>query len=490
MQDKFREGLTYDDILLEPQFSEILPPETSTVSRFSRNIKLKIPISSAPMDTVTEHKMAIAMALEGGIGIIHKNLPIIQQTHEVELVKRFENGFIIDPMTVSPDSTVDEIHNIYLEKGYKKIPVVDSNGKLLGLVTELDYLWPNDKDKRAKDIMISVSNLTTAGDDMSLEEANKVIWAKRLYVLCVTDKAGRLKAIVTRKDLEKNKNYPNANKDFNKRLIVGAALGVGADLIERSLALEEAGVDVFVIDSAHGHSKGIIEAVKKLKKEKQLKNVDIVAGNIATAEGAKALVAAGVDGVKVGVGPGSICTTRVIAGIGVPQVTAIIEAVRGRGGKKDVPIIADGGIKYSGDIVKALAIGADAVMIGGLLAGSEEAPGDTEFYNGRMYKVYRGMGSVAAMTKGSKDRYGQSEVIEHQKLVPEGIEGRMPYRGPAEKIIYQLVGGIKSGLGYNGAKTIADLQKKARIVKITAAGLKESHPHDVTITKEAPNYYQ
>ncbi len=489
MQANIRDGLTYDDILLEPQYSEILPADVNTGSRFSRNIKLKIPISSSPMDTVTEHKMAIALALEGGIGVIHKNLSIEGEAREVELVKRFESGFLNDPAVVGPDATVDDIHNIYLEKGYKKIPVVDSGGKLLGLVTELDYFWPNDKEKKAGEVMIPLASLTVAKDSASLDEANKIIWAKRLYVLCVVDKEGKLKAIVTRKDLEKNKNFPNSNKDSNKRLIVGAALGVGKDMLDRAAALASAGADVFVLDTAHGHSRGVIEAIKKLRKEKIFKGIDIVAGNVATREGAKALIAAGVDGVKVGVGPGSICTTRIIAGIGVPQATAVMEAVAGRGSKKEIPIIADGGIKYSGDIVKALALGADAVMIGGLLAGSEEAPGTTEFYNGRMYKIYRGMGSVAAMAQGSKDRYGQADVMEHQKLVPEGIEGRMPYRGPAEKIIYQLAGGIRSGMGYNGARTIAELQKKAKAIKITPAGLKESHPHDVSITKEAPNYY-
>jgi len=489
MQANIRDGLTYDDILLEPQYSEILPAEVNTGSRFSRNIKLKIPISSSSMDTVTEHKMAIALALEGGIGIIHKNLSIDDEAREVELVKRFESGFLNDPAVVGPDATVDDIHNIYLEKGYKKIPVADRSGKLLGLVTELDYFWPNDKDKKAHEVMIPLSSLTVATDNISLDGANKIIWTKRLYVLCVVDKEGKLKAIVTRKDLEKNKNFPNSNKDSGKRLIVGAGVGVGSDMLARAGALADAGADVLVIDTAHGHSRGVIEAIKKLRKDKIFKNVDIVAGNIATREGAKALISAGADGIKVGVGPGSICTTRIIAGIGVPQATAVMEAVAGRGSKKEIPIIADGGIKYSGDIVKALALGADAVMIGGLLAGSEEAPGTTEFYNGRMYKIYRGMGSVAAMAQGSKDRYGQAEVMEHQKLVPEGIEGRMPYRGPAEKIIYQLAGGIRSGMGYNGARTIAELQKKAKAIKITPAGLKESHPHDVTITKEAPNYY-
>lgn len=482
-----QEALTYDDILLTPQYSEVLPSDVSVESKFSRNIPLKIPIISSPMDTVTEHRMAIALALEGGIGIIHKNLSMLQQAEEVRLVKRYENGFITEPVTVSPESTVDEVHKINEEKGYKKIPVVDETGKLLGLVIELDYLWPEDKGIKIKEIMRPVEKLITVNENSSLKEANEVIRKERLSVLCVTDSSGKLKAIVTRKDLEKNQEFPNANKDSNKHLYVGAAVGVGADTLERARALAQARVDVIVVDTAHGHSKGVIETVKTLKNEPALENIDIVAGNVASAEGARDLLDAGVDGIKVGVGPGSICTTRIVAGIGVPQVTAIMEAVKGRK-SKDVPVIADGGIKYSGDMVKALALGADSVMLGGLLAGAEESPGETEFVYGLMYKTYRGMGSLGAMSKGSKDRYGQADVNDSAKFVPEGIEGRTIYRGPVDKIIYQLIGGLKSGMGYQGAKNITQLQKNAKPVRITNAGLIESHPHDITITKDAPNY--
>jgi IMP dehydrogenase len=485
-----QEALTYDDILLIPQYSEILPSETQTESKFSRNIPLKIPIISSPMDTVTEHKMAIALALQGGIGIIHKNLSIEKQAEEVRLVKRYENGFIVDPITVSPDSSVDDLHKIHEEKGYTKIPVVDENKKLLGIVTELYYLWPEDKNLKAKDVMKPAEKLITISDKASLKEANDLIRKEKLSVLCVVDKNGKLKSIVSRRDLEKNQSYPIANKDENKHLYVGAAVGVGKELLERAHAVVDAGADVLVVDAAHGHSKGIIDAIKTLKGEKFSKKIDVVAGNVATQKGALDLIAAGVDGVKVGVGPGSICTTRVVAGIGVPQVTAIIEAVKAKAKDKGVAIIADGGIKYSGDMVKALALGADCVMLGGLLAGAEESPGETEFVDGLMYKTYRGMGSLAAMSQGSKDRYGQAEVKESGKFVPEGIEGRTIYRGPVEKIIYQLIGGLRSGMGYNGAKTIKDLQKKAEVVKITGAGLKESHPHDITITKDAPNYFR
>ena len=482
-------ALTFDDVLLVPQYSQILPQDANTETKLSRNISIKIPITSSPMDTVTEHGLAIALALEGGIGIIHKNLSILKQVQEVEQVKRFENGFIVNPITVSPQDTINTVYAILEKKGYGKIPVVNANNMLVGLVTKLDYFWPDDKEKSVKDIMTPLKNLTTAREGISLEKANKIIQTKKLSILCLVDKSGELSSIVARKDLEKNKNYPYASKDSGKRLMAGAAIGVGKDMLERAQALVEARVDVLIVDTAHGHSKGVIEAVKILKKNKTTKKVDIIAGNIATAEGAKALIKTGVDGIKVGVGPGSICTTRVIAGIGMPQITAIMEADRGRGKNKKIPIIADGGIKYSGDIVKALAAGADSVMIGGLLAGTEESPGETEFYNGRMYKIYRGMGSLASMEKGSRDRYGQANV-QTGKLVPEGIEGKIPYRGPADKIIYQLIGGLKAGLGYNGAKTIKELQKKAQFIKITNAGLKESHPHDVQITKEAPNYFK
>lgn len=483
-----QEALTYDDILLTPHYSEILPGEVETESRFSRNVPLKIPIASSPMDTVTEHRMAIALALEGGIGIIHKNLSIEEQAEEVRMVKRYENGFIVDPATVTLESTVDDLHRLNMEKGYTKIPVIDTDRKLLGLVTELAYMWPEDKGVKVKDIMKPIERLTTINDKASLIQANDVIKKEKLSVLCVVDKSGRLKSIVSRKDLEKNRDFPNANKDPKKHLYVGAAIGVGKDMLLRAYALADAGVDVIVVDTAHGHSKGVINTLKTLKKDKKLKDVDIVAGNVATKEGVRDLIAAGADGVKVGVGPGSICTTRVVAGVGVPQVTAIVEAVKGQAKNKNVPIIADGGIKYSGDIVKALALGANSVMLGGLLAGAEESPGETEFVNGLMYKTYRGMGSLAAMSRGSKDRYGQADISDSKKFVPEGIEGRTIYRGPVEKIIYQLIGGLRSGMGYLGAKNISRLQSNALPVRITNAGLVESHPHDITITKEAPNY--
>ncbi len=483
-----KEALTYDDILLVPQYSSIVPSEAVTESQFSRNVPLRMPIVSSPMDTVTEHRMAIAMALQGGIGIIHKNLSIAEQAEEVKMVKRYENGFVVDPMTVTINETVEDVRKIRDEKGYKKIPVVDKNKKLVGLVTELDYLWPDDRKMKVKDIMIPTKNLTVGSDKMTLKDANKVIKEKRLSVLCITDSKGKFKSIVTRRDMEKNQNFPMANKDSNKHLYVGAAVGVGKDMLERAEALAKARVDAIVVDTAHGHSKGVIEAVKLLKKQKFMKSIDVVAGNVATKEAVQDLIRAGADGVKVGIGPGSICTTRVVAGIGVPQVTAIIEAMKGAAKDKKIPIIADGGIKYSGDIVKALALGASSVMLGGLLAGAEESPGETEFVNGRMYKTYRGMGSLASMQKGSKDRYGQGDVTDSGKFVPEGIEGLIPYRGPVEKIIYQLIGGLRSGMGYNGARTIGELQKKAKFVKITGAGLTESHPHDVTISKEAPNY--
>ncbi|MDQ1283879.1 MAG: dehydrogenase [Patescibacteria group bacterium] len=483
-----QEALTYDDILLVPKYSEILPGDADTSGRFSRRISLRLPIVSSPMDTVTEHQMAIAMALQGGLGIIHKNLSIEEQAEEVRLVKRFENGFVDNPMTVSPENSVDEAHRIHEEKGYKKIPVVDKNNKLVGLVTELDYLWPQDKDVKIAKIMIPAKRLTIVLNNVSLETANEVIRTKRLSVLCVVDKNGLLKSIVTRRDLEKNQSFPNANKDAKKHLLAGAAVGVGVDLLPRAFALSEAGADVIVIDTAHGHSKGVINAVKACKKEKRLRHIDIVAGNVATKTAVEDLIAAGADGVKIGIGPGSICTTRVVAGIGVPQASAIIEATKGKAKNKNVALIADGGIKYSGDITKALALGADCVMLGGLLAGAEESPGETEFVNGRMYKTYRGMGSLGAMNRGSKDRYGQASITDSGKFVPEGIEGRTIYRGPVEKILYQLIGGLRSGMGYLGARNIAELQKKAAFVKITAAGFTESHPHDITITKEAPNY--
>ncbi|PIR94744.1 IMP dehydrogenase [Candidatus Falkowbacteria bacterium CG10_big_fil_rev_8_21_14_0_10_37_6] len=482
-----QEMYTFNDLLLVPQYSEILPSQASLNSKFSRNIDLRLPLVSAPMDTVTEHEMAIALALSGGMGIIHKNLSVENQAKEVEKVKRFENGFIKDPITLTPDASVETLYKIRMEKGYKSVPVVDDNNKLLGIVGKLDYFWPHDKAKKIKDIMTPIKQMITASSLVSLKKANDIIRNQKLSVLCLIDKNQILTAIATRKDLEKNEMYPNANKAFDKSLRVGAAVGVGGDVIERAKMLAQKSVDAIIVDTAHGHSKGVIDTVKILKNDKQLKNVDIVAGNVATAEAVKDLIKAGVDAVKVGIGPGSICTTRIVAGIGVPQLSAIMDAVKGRG-KTGVPVIADGGIKYSGDIVKAFAAGAQSVMIGSLFAGTDESPGQVEYYNGRMYKTYRGMGSIGAMMQGSKDRYGQAGVKDVSKFVPEGIEGRTLYRGPVEALIYQLAGGIKSGMGYNGAKTIAELHKKAKFIKISDAGLKESHPHDVEITKQAPNY--
>ncbi len=484
-----QEALTFDDVLLVPQYSEVLPSGVSLKTNLSRNIKINTPLVSSPMDTVTEHKLAIAMAISGGIGIIHKNLTASEQASEVNLVKRFENGFIADPVVVGPNDTVAKIYKIRSERGYKKIPVVGAKNKLIGLVTELDYFWPSDKSRKAKNIMTPVKNMVTASKNISLLKANDIIRKKRLSILCLVEPGGKLSAIVARKDLEKNETYPNSSKDENKRLMVGAAIGVGSENLKRAREVVSAGADVLVIDTAHGHTKGVLEMIGMIKKEKFFKDVDVIAGNVATKEGALAVASAGADAIKVGMGPGAICTTRVVAGIGVPQITAIMEAILGRGSKyKDVPIIADGGIKYSGDIVKALASGASSVMIGSLFAGTEESPGEMEFYGGRMYKTYRGMGSISAMAKGSKERYGQGNIKESSKFVPEGIEGRILYRGPVEKVVFQLCGGIRSGMGYVGAKNINELQKKSQFVKITNAGRTESHPHGVEITKEAPNY--
>ncbi len=483
-----QEALTFDDVLLVPQYSEVLPNGVQLGTRVSRNVPLRIPLVSSPMDTVTEHRLAIALALAGGIGIIHKNLSIKEQAQEVELVKRFENGFIIDPTTVEQDFSVEKVHTLAQKNGYQKFPVVNKKGQLVGLITDKDYFWPDDKRKKVKQVMTKAKDLVTAPENTTLKRANDIIRNKKLSILCVVSKSKKLTSIVTRKDLEKNETYPDANKDDGKRLRVGAAIGVGSDALERAQALVQAGVDVIVVDTAHGHSKGVIEMVQTLKKDKITKHTDVIAGNIATAQAAQALIDAGVDGIKVGIGPGSICTTRIVAGVGVPQITAIMDVAKGRGKHTSVPIIADGGIKNSGDIVKAIAAGADCIMAGSLFAGTEETPGETEFYAGRMYKSYRGMGSLGAMSKGSKDRYGQASVKDANKFVPEGIEGRILYRGPAEATIYQLMGGLRSGMGYLGAKTISALHKKAEFVRITGSGMRESHPHDVEITKEAPNY--
>lgn len=483
----FGQGYTFDDVLLQPKKSAILPKDVELTSRLTKKIILRVPLVSAAMDTVTESAMAIALALEGGIGIIHKNLTPEAQAVEVAKVKRFENGFITDPVTLGPDNTVEDAVQVHEERGYSKIPIVDSAGKLVGIVTEKDYFVPDDLDKPLRSVMVPLQNVIIAKQGITLRSANKLIRQHKLSIIPIVDGAGDLISLVSRRDIEKNELYPYSSKDEHKRLRVGAAIGVGDASYQRAILLEKESVDVLIVDTAHGHSKGVLDMVRKLKKDKRFKNVEIVGGNIASEEAARDLISAGADAVKVGIGPGSICTTRVIAGVGVPQLTAIINAAKACK-KANVPLIADGGIRYSGDIVKALAAGASTVMLGGLFAGTEEAPGDVEYHEGRMYKTYRGMGSIGGMKAGSKDRYFQDEKKREIKFVPEGIEGRVLYKGFINTHVYQLVGGMRSGFGYLGASTVGDLQKRAVFMTISAAGYTESHPHDVTITKEAPNY--
>jgi len=487
MYKQFERTLTFDDVLLVPQESDVLPSDANITSRLTRKINLNIPFVSAAMDTVSEHRMAIAMALAGGIGVIHKNLSVEEQANEVKKVKRFRNGFIQNPVVVQPSDSIARVVQIRSELGYKKIPVVDADGKLVGLISDVDYALPKHEELSVKDRMVPIKNLVIGTSTMSLSEAQAMLLEHRLRVLCVISEDGRLASIVTRKDIEKNSEYQDSLKNEHGQLRVAAAIGVGSNGFERAKALHEAGADVLVIDTAHGHSKNVIEAVRMLKKA--FPRLQLIAGNIATAEAAIALCEAGVDAVKVGIGPGSICTTRIIAGIGVPQLSAILDVKRGiKQCKKNIPLISDGGISSSGDIVKALAAGADCVMMGNMLAGTEEAPGRVELTAEGTFKVYRGMGSIEAMERGSKDRYGQSNVTEKRKFVPEGVTGRVPYKGPVSRVLYQLAGGVRSGLGYVGAHTIAQLQKKARFVTITSASLSESHPHNLSRIESAPNY--
>ena len=482
--ENIREGLTFDDVLLVPQKSEVLPGEVSLKTNLTKNIVLNIPIVSAAMDTVTESRLAIALAREGGVGFIHKNMSIEAQANEVDLVKRNESGMISNPVTLKPNQTVKEAYEIMLKFKIGGFPVVDDNNKLLGIITSRDLKYMNHDDTLVKEVMTK-DNLITAKVGTSLAEASKILWEHRIEKLPIVDQNYHLVGLITNKDIDNALNYPNACKDKNGRLRCGAAVGVGADTMDRVKALVEAGVDVITVDSAHGHSKNVIETVKKIKKT--YPNLDLVAGNIVTKEAAEELIEAGVDAVKVGIGPGSICTTRVIAGVGVPQVTAVADVAE-YCKDKGICVIADGGIKFSGDIVKALAAGGNVVMLGSLLAGCEESPGDEVIFQGRRFKVYVGMGSLAAMKRGSADRYFQAKETTAKKLVPEGIEGRVAYKGMLSDTIYQLCGGIRSGMGYCGAKTISDLQKHHVFVRITNAGLRESHPHDVDITVEAPNY--
>lgn len=477
------EALTYDDVLLVPAYSEVLPRETSTQSRLTANIKLNIPIVSAAMDTVTEADLAIAMALEGGLGFIHKNMTIAQQAEQVRKVKRSQSGLILDPITLSVNSTVQEAENIMREFRIGGIPIVDGNGKLLGIITNRDLRFQKNMSLPVESIMTK-ENLITAPENITLDKAETILQQYKIEKLPIINKKGKLTGLVTFKDIQKKKNKPNACNDSFGRLRVGAAVGVTPDVLERIEALKNAGVDVISIDTAHGHSKGVMDAAKRVKKK--YPSLEIVVGNIATGEAAKALAKAGADAVKVGVGPGSICTTRVVAGVGLPQLSAVYEASKALKGS-GVPVIADGGIRFSGDIVKALAAGADSVMIGSLLAGTDEAPGEMIIYEGRKFKSYRGMGSLEAMEVGSKDRYFQDVEDDIKKLVPEGISGRVPFKGLVAEVLYQMVGGLRAGMGYCGARNI-DALKKAKFVKITSAGVTESHPHDVAITREAPNY--
>jgi IMP dehydrogenase len=476
------EALTFDDILLVPAYSEITPKEVSVDTYITEKIHLNIPILSAAMDTVTEARMAIAMAREGGLGIIHRNLSIEKQAEEVDKVKRSEHGMITDPIFLYPDQTVGDALNIMAKYHISGLPVVEKNGKLVGIVTNRDLRFETDMNKKIYEVMTK-ENLIVAQVGVTIKDAQEILQRYKIEKLPIVDKDYKLKGLITIKDIQKMKQYPNAAKDSKGRLLAGAAIGVGPEAIERAKALVEAEVDVIVVDTAHGHHKRVLETVKNLKKLFK-DNIVIIAGNVATSEGTKALIEAGADAVKVGIGPGSICTTRVVAGIGVPQFTAIWECAQ-EAKKYNVPIIADGGIKFSGDITKAIAAGAHAVMLGSLLAGTEESPGEIEIYQGRSFKVYRGMGSLSAMKEGSKDRYFQEN---SEKLVPEGIEGRVPYRGPVSEVIFQLIGGLKSGMGYCGVRNLEELRTKTKFIKITNAGLRESHPHDVIITKEAPNY--
>lgn len=479
------EAFSFDDVLVLPNYSDVLPSDVNTTTRLTRNITLNIPIVSAAMDTVTEARTAISMARAGGIGFIHRNLPIATQAMEVNRVKKSESGMIIDPVTVGPDAVIGEVQKLMSHYRISGVPVTKGD-QLVGIVTNRDLRFETDMNRKVSEVMTS-ENLVTTFEGISLEESKKLLHQHRIEKLLVVNPQGKLSGIITTKDIEKIKKYPNACKDSMGRLRAGAAIGVGPDMMERAEALLKAGADVLVIDTSHGHSKNVIDAVIKLKAT--FKDVEVVAGNIATAKGAQALIEAGVDAVKVGIGPGSICTTRIVAGVGVPQLTAIMNC-RAISNKTGVPIIADGGIKFSGDLVKAIGAGAHSVMLGGLFAGTDESPGETIIYQGRSYKVYRGMGSLEAMQAGSKDRYylGDEKEEAGEKLVPEGIVGRVPYKGPIGENVFQLVGGLKAGMGYVGSRTIEELRERARFVRISGAGLRESHVHDVIITEEAPNY--
>ena len=474
------EGITFDDVLLVPAYSEVIANDVDTRTRLTNKIQLNIPLMSASMDTVTEHRMAIAMARQGGIGIIHKNMSIEEQAEEVDKVKRSENGVITDPFSLSPEHTIQDADDLMAKYRISGVPITEGT-KLVGIITNRDLKFETDYSKKIKESMTS-EGLVTAKEGITLEEAKQILGRARKEKLPIVDDDFNLKGLITIKDIEKQIKYPNAAKDDQGRLLCGAGVGITADVLDRVQALVDAHVDVIVVDSAHGHSANVLRVVRMVKDKFQ--DLQVIAGNVATGAGAKALIEAGADCVKIGIGPGSICTTRIVAGIGVPQITAIMSAYE-EAKKAGIPIIADGGIKYSGELTKAIAAGADVCMLGSMLAGCDESPGDFELYQGRKYKVYRGMGSLAAMENGSKDRYFQTNA---KKLVPEGVEGRVAYKGTVEDTIFQMMGGLRSGMGYCGAKDIKTLQETGEFVKISAASLKESHPHDIHITKEAPNY--
>ncbi len=477
------EAFSFDDVLLLPGYSDVLPLDVDTRTRLTKNIDLNIPLVSAAMDTVTESRTAISMAREGGIGFIHRNLSIESEAVEVDKVKKSESGMIVNPVTIHPDQLVHEVLNLMEKYRISGVPVTQED-RLVGIVTNRDLRFETDLGKKISEVMTK-DNLITVSEGITLEDSKKLLHKHRIEKLLVVDDKDRLLGMITIKDIEKIKKYPKACKDSLGRLRVGAAVGVGPDMEERTEALLQAGADVILIDTSHGHSKNVIEAVKNLKSN--FKDIELIAGNVGEAEGAEALIKAGADGVKIGIGPGSICTTRIVAGVGVPQITAIMNC-RPVYAKTGVPLIADGGVKFSGDVTKALGAGAQVVMIGSLFAGTEESPGELVIYQGRSYKSYRGMGSIEAMQKGSRDRYYQVEDLQGDKLVPEGIVGRVPYRGNLSDNLFQLIGGLKAGMGYVGCRTLDELREKARFIKITAAGMRESHVHDVIITKEAPNY--
>ena len=483
---EIRQALTFDDVLLVPAASSVLPAETDTKTRLTRTVSLGIPLVSAAMDTVTESALAIAMAQSGGLGIIHRNLGIDEQAQEVRKVKKFEAGMVVNPVTIHPEATLADALKLMADNRISGIPVVErKTGKLVGIVTNRDVRFASNPNQPVAELM--TTKLITVPENVKREEAKKLLHQHRIEKLLVVDRNYRCVGLITVKDMEKSQKFPNATKDDHGRLRVGATTGTGEDGVKRAEKLFEAGVDVLVVDTAHGHSARVLDAVKKIRR---LSNyTQIVAGNIATAGGAQALIDAGADAVKVGIGPGSICTTRIVAGVGVPQLTAILDVVEVCR-KQDVPVIADGGVKFSGDLAKAIAAGADCVMLGSLFAGTDESPGEVFLFQGRSYKTYRGMGSVGAMARGSADRYFQQEVQSELKLVPEGVEGRVPHKGPVGNVVHQLVGGLKAAMGYTGNKTIAEMQKNSRFVRITGAGLRESHVHDIAITRETPNYRQ